>query len=532
MKLTGTIKCEIIKPVNDDWNNTGLRLRALRETVAPALTMTMRELYPYAIEVISLIKQKPIKNNDDNDDELKNAIFKAKNDFSGKVEVTLRKFWNTELDRRADFMVKPLVIRRGSLKVKTEVNPNAIKKSCVHVQEYFSSETRHNILSRFTGTSLKDLIASRASIPSWTHGCAFYVRNRECVVSGPASKARIEFPLFNGGKNRTLFAIAPCGKGQEASWNKLVKDYQAQQNRNGAKKADNINKNEMKLGRVGVTYDKKKRKWFFLISWTEERDIKSAGKFQAALNLGVNTFLQAISSKGDDYRVEGTDIIIQRQGFTRRRSSIMKSLNTLGSGSKGHGINRRNLAITKLDKAESRWMTTKCQTVASELIKWCLLHNIGKLILEDLSEIRESDELDSAHVNVKRLIHTWVFAELTSAIQREASEHGVETEIHKCSYNSQKCPQCGFTSEENTKYVERCTGERIDSNGDAWKRVEKKRNFLCVNPKCNFKRDCDVVAAANALTEVTGIEAFKKASKKNSNKLIKKVVNVINSVSI
>ena len=60
MKLAGTLKCEIIKPINSDgksiWNEVGPRLMALRKTLAPALTMTMRELYPQAVGVIYLFK--------------------------------------------------------------------------------------------------------------------------------------------------------------------------------------------------------------------------------------------------------------------------------------------------------------------------------------------------------------------------------------------------------------------------------------------------------------------------------------------
>lgn len=515
MKIAGTLKAEIIKPIDDTWDNIGARLRSLRDTLAPALTRTMRELYPYAIDFIESIKS----------DAPKDETKAAKKAFDDKVEPILRKHWNSELSRRESFLLESgqsSHIRRGSQKKKiNNVDPVLIRRSCEPVREYISSETRNNILVRFNKKPLNDLIASRTSIPSWVNGCAFYARNRECPVSGKLNEARIEFPLFGGGKKRTTFAIAPCGKGHEALWLKLIRDFETQRERSD----HSIAINEMKLGRVGISYDEKKRKWFVLISWTEERDIKSAGEHTAAVNLGIHTFLQAISDEGDLHRVEGNSILAQRKRFSCRRIELTRALNTNGSGSKGHGKKRRFLPITKLDDAESRWMTTKCRVIAADLIKWCLNHQIGKLILEDLSAIRDSHEISESHINVRRLINFWSFAELIDAIQRQGLENGVEVSINDCSYNSQCCPNCGHTSENNVKLMDTCVEEKIDSNGNVWKRSEKKNKFAC--EKCFFERDGDIVAAANALYGKTGLQALKKAYGKNKKQLGDSVVSVM-----
>lgn len=546
MRLVGTLKCEILKPLpteqrpNDDWDHVGSRMRALRESLAPALTLTMREVYPGAVDAIKLFKEGP---------ESREAARAASYQWESRVEKLLRQHWNQELKRRLDYQLKLLAgsCEREEKKLTTRLR--ALKKSSrgyeekktrlmrqLHecgerrskraqvlkeahgpVQEYLSAETRQNILARFTGKPLKDLMASRVSVPSWVVGCAFYARNRECPISGKAEEARLEFPLYGGGSKRTLLAVIPCGEGHAALWDRLVEG-------------------KIKLGRVGITFEQRKQKNYALLSWTEERDISLAGAHVAAVNLGVNVFLQAVSDEGETFQVDGGDILATRRRFYHRRKSIQKALDTMGKGSRGHGRKRRLRPLTDVSDSESRWVTTKCRMVAAELIKWCKRHHIGRLIFEDLTEVRKKDEKEDTHASVKRLLHSWPYAELIGAVTREGDENGVAVETKEAYYDSQKCPRCRHTSQDNVQpqasHVVYLNPDHLIEPGDrsvTWeRRVSEGSKFEC--RECHYKSAGDLVAAQNLLASVIGDEAAFRAGLKARGQAVKRIMPKVERV--
>ena len=478
MKLAGTLKCEIVKPIGASWDEVGARLRLLRRTVAPALTMTMRELYSEAMSALRAIKA--------GDADAR----KLQQCWQARVEKVLRANWTREIAAALEYDSKQAKKGKG-------LDP----RTYLPAQEYLSAETRHNILARWVGKPFKDLLASRVSVPSWRTGAAVYARNRECPVSGDPDHAVLHYPLFGGGKKQTRLAVAPCGNGHRALWERLVSG-------------------ELHKGRVGITYCKRKRKWYALISWVEECEVESAGTKRAAVNMGVNVMLQAVSESGDVYTVDGGDVLAARRGFAARRRSIQKSLDHMGRGSRGHGRKRRLLPLTKLDDAEHRYCETKNRQNAARLIEWCVEHRIGTLYLEDLTGIRDGDGARDEHANVMRLIHSWPFAEQRAAIEREGAERGVEVKAHPAHYDSQRCPRCGHTCEENSKQINgRAHFKRLKSaegSEEVWERHDRRTVFKCV--ECGYRADGDLVAASNLLAEASGKDGAAEAAKATATK--------------
>ena len=466
LKVAGTLKCEIVRPEGETWDEVGSRMRALRDTLAPALNETMRELYPAAMAWIGAIR-------DGNKDEVK-----LRSKWQNVAKKTLLAKWKEEMSRKLAFETS----RRDDVNERTFAPPLDVLSD------------RELVLARFNGQPLKDLLASRASIPSWKRGAAYYAEGRACAIDGSPDKARLKFPLWGSGSRATTLVIVPCGNQHRSLWNKLVVgDY--------------------KMGRVGISYCERKRNWYALISWTGEVEVEMQKGQQAACNFGVNVFLQAVAEDGSSFRVDGSDILVTRKRFAHRRWSIQKSLDTMGRGSRGHGKRRRLAPITKIEDAENRWMETKCRTVAAELVKWCVRHRVGVINLEDLEGIRDGKAASMHHTNVKRLIHQWSFYELRLAVERQASEFGVQVKVDTAEFNSQRCPRCGYTSEENTKQVSG-REEYIIHHGKAYSRRDKMRMFECVS--CGFKADGDVVAAANHLNDAAGVIAKLKSLHRNS----------------
>lgn len=500
--LAGTLKVEIIKPESDTWDNVGARLRVLRWTCAAALNRTMSALYVPAQEAIAAMRGGD-----------KDAFSAAMNGMRGKASPLLQENWNAEIDRAQ--ATEPERVKRKQQ--RGSFQPEAYS----HVTEYWTAETIDNIMSRFAGEHLKDLLALRASTPSFNHGCAFMARSRACDISGPASEARLDLPLFGAGKKSTRLVVVPDGQSVKDMWNRLVvakreidslagrlDDRREACKRNGVDWKSDPEAMEIKaaldtigpkMGRVGIKFDENRRKWFAMISWSREPKAESVGNLEAAAHIGTRVFVQVLASNGDETSVSAAQIQVTRERFDERRRSIGRAIKTMGGGSKGHGVKRRMLPLTRLEDAESRWTTTFIRQTAAHVIGWCLEHNVGLLRWPDMTGMREDFERSTggeAHEEVKRLIHEFPFFELSNAVVRQGDEKGVRVELHSTAYDSTTCPNCGHASAGNlVERVGRAETKIID--GERWERREVFRLFKCES--CGFDRYRDIVACANAL---------------------------------
>jgi len=481
----GTLKCEIVAC---DWDLVAPRLRALRDTCAQALTLTMRDLYPDAV------------------DALKGAWDGEKfvRAWEASGEKRLREHWNAALARRSVFVaeMKAKAKEKGPEKGPQQEpqEPQEPQKepqdqqAHAPVTEYFTAETVDQILSRFAGEHLKDLLAGRASFPSWRRGCAFYVRSRACEVLGPVREARLLFPLWGAGRKATELRVAPCGREGEIAWRRLVDGVRDGQG--------------LKMGRVGITHDERRRKWYVLVTWTETIEHKERAGQAAALNLGCNQFVVAVAEDGSVFRVDGTDILAKRRQWNARRASIQRNLATMGSGSKGRGVKRRMAPIARLDDAERRWMESKNRQIAASLRRWCIVHGVARLVREDLSGIRDAfdrknpdAEKSEAGLVVKRMIHSWPFFEFGQAVDRSLLKADVVVDVRVPDRTSQRCSACGHVSPENVQRVDGRVETRT-IEGKTWERRERVTKFCCV--KCGVTRDGDENAAQNHLLDALG----------------------------
>jgi putative transposase len=114
-------------------------------------------------------------------------------------------------------------------------------------------------------------------------------------------------------------------------------------------------------------------------------------------------------------------------------------------------------------------------------VSWCVFHNIGKLVIGDVTGIAQNTN------NEKRLnrknrqkVSQWEFYKQRQYLEYKCEEVGIETTLESENLTSKTCPKCG------NKY--KPTG----------------RNYYC--PACNLKIHRDVVGACNIRTKhLTGV---------------------------
>lgn len=141
---------------------------------------------------------------------------------------------------------------------------------------------------------------------------------------------------------------------------------------------------------------------------------------------------------------------------------------------------RRKLAQTEkrfenLRHEESKFVEHVCHTVSREIVDWALNCHRPKIVMEDLTDIRDTfikREREHSPAD-RRVLHSWAFDKLQTMIEYKAQEAGVPTAYINPKNTSRECNECGHTSEDNRSGV----------------------YFACQN--CNYQVNADVNAAFN-----------------------------------
>ncbi len=544
MKLAGCLKLEVIKPVNHTWDEVGPRMRVLSRALAPALSATQRDLWPDLHTALEAIRTK--------DPDAGELMYKARDlPIVGRI----RENWNREILRIRAFHAtqtqSTAPARRGQ--IRRGVYQPYPERVYEPVSSTLANASRDYIKSRWSGDHLKDLLANRSSIPSWVNPCAFYADGDDCRASGDADHARLTFPLWGSGSKATEFVVAPCGAGHRALWDRMtggaegntsireqrvslersMREARKQKSPQLASFKLQLEKlSAIKMGKVGLKYDDRKRKWYALVTWTQMRpDTPAAGNLSAVCNFGVNCFIMVVAEGGKLlHRESGQAILAVRKRFSHRRRRIQETLNMMGSGSKGRGVKRRMRPITDLDDKEQRFCDTVSKQIASVIAKKCREHGIGTLYMEDLSGVRESFEKETggdAHPSVKRYIHTWGYFKFQQHLERACEVVGTQVKMKDSYYVSQDCPfdGCGHSSPDNVKIRQgNRTGSIVMHHGRPHYEFEEPRTiFDCV--ACERKADGDMVACVNHLKHLglkASIDHTQSEAWKQTNSLIEK----------
>ena len=387
--------------------------------------------------------------------------------------------------------------------------------------------------------------------------------------------ARIALPLWGTGKKVTELIIGPAGGHVRSTWRQLVAHFdrrdeivqaekeldairltEAEKNARASLKAEKraerdrekrreiedkikalvkASKKRMqslrdpiearlygltKIGRVGLVWKERRRKWFVTISYTKYRPPIDTEGQTAAVNFGINTFLQAFAVDESSFYIDGAQILHKRLAFNSIRKRVQKSKRQFGRASRRHGKNRRELPLTKRQGDEHNWTQNFIRTIASDLIKWCKARHIADLYLEDLSGVRDAFEQATegqAHPEVKRRIHSWPYGETRMAILREGMQHGVRVHVKGARFVSQRCPSCGHTDPENVQEITipgpvlalQSLGKgrwrevpftQHQEPHDLYRRQDKTYRFECKH--CGMKGQTDIVACLNHLQDV------------------------------
>ena len=127
--------------------------------------------------------------------------------------------------------------------------------------------------------------------------------------------------------------------------------------------------------------------------------------------------------------------------------------------------------LRRLDQRDADWrfderrdyyqnaLTDIVETATREAVEYATQFEDPVIVLEDLSDIRESIEYGSW---MNRRLHTWAFGRLTRRIEEKAREDGIPVQFVSPAYTSQICHACGHIGTRPSQAEFRC------SNSECW----------------------------------------------------------------
>lgn len=435
--ITQTLRLEVVKPADGDWDALGAKLRALQAPLHRVMNTVITDLE---------LGRRSGKYAKGNDAGPKGKDLNARTDCYRMV----RDVWAAERETAAARVAEGKRVRGGEQVAALEPSSRVTLGVAGLVYARFQKWEK----DRWAGTSSLPTFRDNAPIAVVGQGVKLELCDGDAVLSLHLAGKRWERIIVRPYKNRDWSTLRRLCAG-------------------GAK-----------LGDVRIARDTRgKPKWQAFVSYTAEREKSPQGGRTMALHRGVWCFLTAaIAREGTEpaetRRLEsGEDIVETKRRFAARKRSLGRQSGQLGRGAKGRGRKRRFRHKDSVRDAESRWVDTKCREVAAHAIKLAKRRHVTRILIDSWSNPAGRDDDVTA-----RFVRDFPLGKLKEKLTWAAKRAGIEVVEVGGAYESRDCPHCGHRHEAPP--LRRDAGQRASV-------------FLC--DECRLERPVDTIAAWNML---------------------------------
>ncbi|WP_456453531.1 RNA-guided endonuclease InsQ/TnpB family protein [Thermococcus sp.] len=223
-----------------------------------------------------------------------------------------------------------------------------------------------------------------------------------------------------------------------------------------------------KQGRLEITYDEVKRKWYAHISYTVEEKLINEewvklprtprGNLSAGIDLGVNNLMAVYVENGESFLVNGRPLKSIAFYWRRRTAEYQSKLNKSGA--------KRSRKLKR--------MHAKAKLQAKHYINAAVRQTVRRLYDSGVSKIvvgypkgiaRNSDKGKKQNFI---LSHVWRFNTVIKRLKEVAEEFGIRVVVVNEAFTSQLCPLCG-RRHSNARFVRglfECRREGVIMNAD------------------------------------------------------------------
>lgn len=402
------LRCEIVKPLDIDWDELGPKLRTIRSIVHRLYTAS-------ALAAIRVDRA-----------EMKNV---PERDAAGKPLHPKTAAYQAVSEELADIRAWATKKKLGPL---SELELPGGMKAAISAAAY-------------SGFQRWRSDKGKTRVPTWKHGAPIPVRAQESSLEVDASgKLILTVKLTSVGRIR-LGVIA--GKG--AQWERL---------RALATGAPGV-----KRGDAKIIYSVEKKKWFAIITYSElapEHPAACDPDVTLIVHRGERNFLTWADTKGGwDVLATGEKLrAFKRRMRARRRSYQSVRRAERGDGAHGHGRGRRYETPDKITEAEQNFVKTLCQQMGARVAELARVRGAGRILIEEFDGMPDFEERGERMYRER-----FPYAELKKAIEWSLKKIGLELEEYEAANISRTCPMCGHLNDHPTRTrIYHCDGCRFE----------------------------------------------------------------------
>jgi len=441
-EIIATVKVEVAKPLNSDWDSLGNCLRDIESVTHHMLNRAMDDMgSAVAVNRLKWLND-PARKKPGKRAALDASACVADRAPNGAALKTLayrscilaldelRCWYGEKAKEHASALKEKMerleAVRKNIVNARTdEVREEAqeeeseLKKTIKSIESDLARCTRRANLHPSGGVTgaLSMLAFSRFKV--WTDnyrndarstfgkGQPIYVRAQETKILRDASGYVLTVQLLDKGGCFDL-AVVPSGGSAHATMREITDPESAWR------------ACDCKLQRDS------KGKWYAIITFKRPRpEIKADTNVVLAVHFGVRNPIVIACTTGDSFLIEndGSRILHCKAQFRDRRRRIGKAMRVLGDGAKGHGILRREARFEKIEEREARFMRTTMQQWAARVMSFAERWGAGIILLDSYSpkEIAEKNDVDGNEY-VARFLRYWPIAASREAVRWAAEK--------------------------------------------------------------------------------------------------------------
>ncbi|ELC8411569.1 RNA-guided endonuclease TnpB family protein (plasmid) [Clostridium perfringens] len=330
------------------------------------------------------------------------------------------------------------------------------------------AQTRQFVNNRYSQDKKNGLLKGSVSLSQFKRDLPIIIHNKAYNVIETSKGLGVEISFFNKEKQKELNV-------------KRIKLLFPKLDNSSKQILIRLMDKTYKQGSIQVTYNRRKKKWMFAISYTFENKLEKVldDNLVMGIDLGITKVatMSIYDIEKHEYKkmyfkeqtIDGTELIHYRQRIEARRKSLSIASKWASDNATGHGYKRRMKKANNIGDKYNRFKDTYNHKVSRYIVDLAYKHGVKTIQMEDLSGFSEHQS--------ESLLKNWSYYDLQNKIKYKAEEKGINTIFINPQYTSKRCSKCGNIHEEN----------RDCKNNQS--------KFECV--VCGHKENADINASKN-----------------------------------
>ncbi|NJD99865.1 transposase [Thermococcus sp. LS1] len=198
-----------------------------------------------------------------------------------------------------------------------------------------------------------------------------------------------------------------------------------------------------KQGRLEITYDPVKRKWYAHISFTVNQKLSKdgwidvprtpKGNLSAGIDLGVNNLMAVYVENGESFLVNGRPLKSIAFYWQRKIADYQSKINN-----SGQKTSRKFRRMHQKAKLQARYFIN---TAVRQTVEKLYRLGVSKIVVGYPKGISRNSEKGRKRNFL--LSHVWRFNTMIKRLKEVAEEYGIKVEVVDEAFTSQTCPVCG-----------------------------------------------------------------------------------------